>query len=478
MQYKIIVDKQPSSNPSDERKEYTIDIEELRVKGSVYDSINITPDRTYVTRRLTLSEYGVLSELVPSQEEDLGDLNIELFEGDNYIYLYEMTGNRFCAEYVVKNDFTDDFATKNEMNSAITQTAQNIELSVNQKLTGYSTTEQMNAAIKLSASSITSTVSKTYATKTELTTAKTEIKQTTDSITSTVSQKVGKTEIASTINQTAQSVKINASKIDLSAYVTITNLKTSGKTTINGSNITTGTIDASKVNVTNLNASNIKSGTITGRAISGGTITGTQITNGNNFKVDKNGNLTCNNATITNAQFQGNKIELNPENNEYASMIIYEPNNKDENNNASLSWYNLKFGTYNGYSADVYCDDNNAFVRVEKDFTQTVIYHDHIVTPSLSQTSQASEKKNFERLNNALDLINKIDIYKYNLKHEKDTDKKHIGFVIGKGYKYRKEVTNKENTGAEIYSLASLGIQGIKELDNRLTKLEKLLEVS
>ena len=52
MQYKIIVDKQPSSNPSDERKEYTIDIEELRVKGSVYDSINITPDRTYVTRSL------------------------------------------------------------------------------------------------------------------------------------------------------------------------------------------------------------------------------------------------------------------------------------------------------------------------------------------------------------------------------------------------------------------------------------------
>lgn len=438
MQYKIIVDKQPSSNPSDERKEYTIDIEELRVKGSVYDSINITPDRTYVTRRLTLSEYGVLSELVPSQEKDLGDLNIELFEGDNYIYFYEMTGNRFCAEYVVKNDFTDDFATKNEMNSAITQTAQNIELSVNQKLTGYSTTEQMNAAIQLSASSITSTVSKTYATKTELTTAKSEIKQTTDSITSTVSQKVGKTEIISSINQSAESVKINANKINISAN-DVLNLLANNSINLTSKNITISS---------------------------------------NNFKVDASGNMTCNNATITNAKFQGNKIELNPENNEYASMIIYKPNNKDENNNASLSWYNLKFGTYNGYSADVYCDNNNAFVRVEKDSTQTVIYHDHIVTPSLSQTSQASEKKNFEKLNNALDLINKIDIYKYNLKTEKNTDKKHIGFVIGKGYKYRKEVTNKDNTGAEIYSLASLGIQGIKELDNRLTKLERLLEVS
>lgn len=160
MQYKIIVDKQPSSNPSDERKEYTIDIEELRVKGSVYDSINITPDRTYVTRRLTLSEYGVLSELVPSQEEDLGDLNIELFEGDNYIYLYEMTGNRFCAEYVVKNDFTDTYVTNNQMNSAINQSAKTIEISVNQKLKGYSTTEEMRTAIKLSSNTIMLEVNK------------------------------------------------------------------------------------------------------------------------------------------------------------------------------------------------------------------------------------------------------------------------------------------------------------------------------
>ena len=160
MQYKIIVDKQPSSNPSNERKEYTIDIEELRVKGSVYDSINITPDRTYVTRRLTLSEYGVLSELVPSREEDLGDLNIELFEGDNYIYLYEMTGNRFCAEYVVKNDFTDTYVTNNQMNSAINQSAKTIEISVNQKLEGYSTTEEMKTAIKLSSNTIMLEVNK------------------------------------------------------------------------------------------------------------------------------------------------------------------------------------------------------------------------------------------------------------------------------------------------------------------------------
>ena len=168
MQYKIIVDKQSSSNPSSEKKEYIIDIEELRVKGNVYDSLNIEMDRTYVTRRLSLSEYGVLSVLDEPKIEELKDLDIKLFEGDNYIYLMDMQGNKFYAEYLVKNDFNDIYATKNEMNSSIQQTAQSIELSVNQKLTGYATTQEMNSAIQQTAQSITSSVSANYATKDNL----------------------------------------------------------------------------------------------------------------------------------------------------------------------------------------------------------------------------------------------------------------------------------------------------------------------
>lgn len=160
MQYKIIVDKQPSSNPSSEKKEYIVDIEELRVKGDVYDSLNIEMDRTYVTRRLSLSEYGVLSVLDEPIIQELTEVKIELFEGDNYIYLMDMQGNKFYAEYLIKNDFNDIYATKNEMNSAITQTAQSIELSVNQKLTGYPTTQEMNSAINLSSSTIMLEVNK------------------------------------------------------------------------------------------------------------------------------------------------------------------------------------------------------------------------------------------------------------------------------------------------------------------------------
>lgn len=160
MKYKIIVDKQSSTNPSNEKREYEIDIEELRVKGDVYDSLIITKDEDYVMRRLALSEYQILSVLEEPIKQPLKDINIELFEGDNYIYLMDMTGNRFYAEYLVKNDFTDIYCTRNEMNSAINQSASQIELSVNQKLIGYSTTEEMNALIKLLSNEIALEIAK------------------------------------------------------------------------------------------------------------------------------------------------------------------------------------------------------------------------------------------------------------------------------------------------------------------------------
>ena len=44
MQYKIIVDKQPRTNPSSDKRQYVIDIEELRYLGDIYDSLIITKD--------------------------------------------------------------------------------------------------------------------------------------------------------------------------------------------------------------------------------------------------------------------------------------------------------------------------------------------------------------------------------------------------------------------------------------------------
>ena len=192
MQYKIIVDKQPSSNPSAEKKEYTIDIEEQRVKGDVYDCVNLYKDKTYVTRRLSLSEYGVLSVLDEPVIEELADVDIKLFEGDNYIYLMDMQGNKFYAEYLIKNDFNDIYATKNEMNSAITQTAESIELSVNQKLTSYATNEDLEEQVTELNSTIT---------------------QTAEEINLEVSKKVGEDEVCSVISQSAEEISLKGNRV-------------------------------------------------------------------------------------------------------------------------------------------------------------------------------------------------------------------------------------------------------------------------
>lgn len=231
MRYKIIVDKQSRINPSQDKREYEIDIEELRVKGDVYDSLVITKDEDYVMRRLSLSNLHVLSVLDKPVKETLTGINIELFEGDNYIYLIDMVGNKFYAEYIVKNDLTDTFIYKSELNSAINQTVKEIELSVNQKLTGYSTTEEMNSAIAIKANEITNIVSK----------------------------KVDKNEIISQINQTAEEIKILASKLAISAGDVL--------------NILAG-------NSINLSSKNIK-------ILS------------DNFKLDEQGNLECTNAKVS-----------------------------------------------------------------------------------------------------------------------------------------------------------------------------------
>ena len=150
MIYKIIVDKQPLTNPSADKREYEIDIEELRYKHEVYDSLVITFEEDYVMRRLELTDYNVLVELDPPIKEPLENINIELFEGENYIYIYDTVGNKIVAEYLVKNEFNKLYVTESEMHSTIRQSANEIELSVGGQITTLSgAIQDINADLSL-----------------------------------------------------------------------------------------------------------------------------------------------------------------------------------------------------------------------------------------------------------------------------------------------------------------------------------------
>ena len=253
-------------------------------------------------------------------EYPTGDKAINLTDGDYKVYVLGYESAYLFVRLMTQNIYTTQFATKAEVSSEISQTSQNITLSVDKKLENYSTTTQMNSAIQLSASSITSSVSNTYATKTALqdttNTLNSKIEQTASSITSSVSEKYATkettNELSSRIKQTAKSIELTTTdnktsagitirlknedgteidaeeaNITLSGLVKFDDLAESGSTTINGSNITTGTIDGKNVNVTNINAENITAGTLYARAI-----------NNTNFRVTTGGVVTAISGTI------------------------------------------------------------------------------------------------------------------------------------------------------------------------------------
>ncbi len=150
------------------------------------------------------------------------------------------------------------------------------------RLKSYSTTVQMNSAIKVATDGITSNVSKTYVTQTTyesgISSAKDDatkkantaeknakdatanslksystteqmnsaIKQKADSIETEVSKKVGSTEIISKINQSPESVAINASKISLNGAVTANSnfkINTDGSAETKALKITGGSLE-------------------------------------------------------------------------------------------------------------------------------------------------------------------------------------------------------------------------------------------
>lgn len=408
MQYKIIVDKQPRTNPSSEKKEYIIDIEELRRLGDVYDTLTIELDKTYVTRRLQLSEYGVLSVLSEPIIENLDEVDIELFEGDNYVYLYDMQGNHFYAEYLIKNDFTDLYVTVNQMNSSITQSAQSIEFNVSQTLQEYSTTKEMNSAIQQTASEINLEVSK----------------------------KVGDDEIISKINQSAEQVQINANKISL---------------------------EGKKINLTSDDI----------------------VISSNNFNVTKNGNITANNAVFNNMSCNNGNIVG-------GSIILEDDNDANFTINGSVSGWG-SFQLY-AYSHAITIQQGNdsflslgmikvgnylmGYLRVNSQNGQnTTIRADRIDTPALNQTSSEKAKKNIKKYTEkAIEKIKNSDIYSYNLKFEEDTDKKHIGFVIGNKYKTPKEVISKEGNAVELYSAIGILWKAVQEQQEQIEQLQKRLK--
>lgn len=184
------------------------------------DIITINGDTFYVMNK-ELSASGCKLECFGNQYRDKKAQSIN----SDIVALRGKTNELYRDLETTQSTLTD---TANGLQSQITQTAEEINLRVTNEVSG------LESKITQTADSITSTVTD------EINQAKSEIKQTTDSIS---------LEVQNQGDLVAQLV-LDVDGISARGYVTFTDLAGSGTTTINGDNITTGTISADRINMT------------------------------------------------------------------------------------------------------------------------------------------------------------------------------------------------------------------------------------
>ena len=345
--------------------------------------------------------------------------NIPLEEGDYTITVLGYPNAYLFVRLMVKNLYTTQFATKAEVKSTVSQTSQQIKSEVDAKFTNYSTTVQMNSAIDLKVGEINIELDKKVN-----------------------NEDFTKASIILKLNDTSSQAKINADVIDLNANKIL--------------NLLAG-------NEINLTSNNIG-------------------INSTNFIVSKNGDMTCSNANITGGKIVLTSDESNPK------LII--KGSATESTYTEFSSVTIKsyyegafcFGLYPFMGLMTLKNRSNSnesvsiaynLMTISDYLKTTTITPEEITTPLLTQTSLKSKKKNIKKTKiNALELIKNADICEYNLKGDKPKSKKHIGLVIGEGYKCPKEVISEDGQGIEAYSQRSISWKAIQELLERVERLE------
>lgn len=383
----------------------------LRKNGDICDEYRLEGGQAKVIRRINKDGTIKSTETV----ENLGEYSIRLKNGTNKISIKNYTAT-IKAKYAIQNDYTEIFSTKVETKTAIEQTAEDIDISVNKKLENYSTTTEMNSAINLKENEINQKVEKKV-----------------DEETITGAYLVLK------INDDESGAKLKAVKVDINAEDVL--------------NILAG-------NTLNLTSKNIN-------------------INSDTLNIDSNGNM-----TLTGEENVANiKIVLGTNKNRYITInparLVFTNNSTGNEivlyNASNGAWIQLNSG--NRKISILNNGQDFTSITLEDSINETIVESSGIKTPVVTQTSLAEQKKNFEKMqNNALEIINSIDIYKYNLKGEEDMDKKHLGFIIGEEYNYSEEVTSNDNTGVDNYSFTSLCCKAIQEQQLQIEQLQKEVE--
>lgn len=365
--------------------------------SGIYDEFYLGYDQQIcqVTKRCEYNADGTVSLLANEVINTYTYPIINLTDGDYTVELLGYNNGYMSVRLMSQNIYTTQFATKAELSSSITQTANEINLRVDEKLDEEDFTSA-NIMLK--------------------------------------------------INNDTSSATIQADKINLNGAVTANqNFKIK----------TDGSMEA-------------KNGTFTGGKIDliGGT------TQNPNFEIKQYSSSYYPRSLIT-----GTSIHIDGEYGGASGYGIH-LNYVEDSGNCYINLDGANGNSFSYYTSNgMMTVAGGIYVRDVGDNTyRTVATGSYVRSPSIIQTSKEEDKKNFEKLQNGLDIIKNTDIYKYNLKTEKDIDKKHIGFVIGKDYKYAHEITAEsegQEIGVDTYSMVSVAYKAIQEQQEMIEQLQK-----
>lgn len=356
----------------------------------------------------------------------LGELHFKLIEGDNTFEIVNYVAP-IEVKYAIKSTLTDRFATKVEMNSSITQTAEEINLEVRKQ----------------------------------------------------VDKKVGKDEIISRINQTAEQIQIEAQKININGTISANGnfkITNSGNLYCNNAELSGYIKNGGDPIWGNEGAIIERTGQVRCMLLD---VYNKPNIGASGIRVLPNSNDTYNSRTRS--QILNDQISFQNEQNYNAYLLslgIYSdgstPFITGENGQIKID------GGYLSVKNGTIFLNNGALNVGHINASDYGYFEGYVRASSFVNGSEDNLKENIYKLNSisksknivktGIDILKNADICEYNFKGQ---EHKQIGVVIGKGYNTPEEILSEDKKGIDLYSMISILWKAVQEQQEQIEQLQK-----
>lgn len=148
---RIIIDKQPNTNPTADKKTIILKTEPLLAYNNVSDKLEFNSKVNLsikIIRKLMRDDDGNIVILENQVEEIFDNIDFVLFENDNYIYIEGTNFSDMYMEYLTTSKFNDVYPTRLENASLISQLSDNVLIKVLEKLDGEQIVSLINVCPK------------------------------------------------------------------------------------------------------------------------------------------------------------------------------------------------------------------------------------------------------------------------------------------------------------------------------------------